>query len=344
MARINLLTIHYGESYGAVLQTYATVRLLTDRGHNVNVINIDHPRNKRWWFRLSSLKFIFKKLYFYKFKCKYFGNITRKCYSIDDIRLPDADMTVVGSDQVWNRDITGEFGMTYFLYFVPETQKKIALCSSFGKSEWKEDSLYTNSVKQCLAKFDAISVREDSGRLILENTFGLKSTCLIDPTLACGRFRQMTKKINLEKVIFPFLLNPGAVTDEILRDVSHSFGYRVYQRNRMDIYLRNSVERWLSCIRNSECIITDSFHGVAMSIIFKKEFIVLNGNSAKFTRIASLLSLLGLSDRYVLSLEDFRSRRESLKEPINYDKVDEILNVERRKVSVYLDKCFKPNE
>lgn len=44
--RINLLTIHYGKSYGAVMQTYATCKLLEQAGHEVTVINLVHPNSR----------------------------------------------------------------------------------------------------------------------------------------------------------------------------------------------------------------------------------------------------------------------------------------------------------
>lgn len=40
MAKVNLLTIHYGKCYGAVMQTYATCKMLEDAGHSVCVINL----------------------------------------------------------------------------------------------------------------------------------------------------------------------------------------------------------------------------------------------------------------------------------------------------------------
>ena len=126
MAKINLLTIHYGRCYGAVMQTYATCRLLEEAGHDVTVINIVHPRLKNHYKSFRKLSGIITEWQFYIFKKRYFSKMTSKTYSIDNQKLPDADYTIVGSDQVWNRDITGDFGNAFFLDFVPENQKRIA--------------------------------------------------------------------------------------------------------------------------------------------------------------------------------------------------------------------------
>ena len=83
--------------------------------------------------------------------------------------LPKSDVTVVGSDQVWNRDITGCFGNPFFLDFAND-QRKVAMSSSFGKGIWDEDKKYTAAVKALLSQFSVISVRESSGVKIINNT------------------------------------------------------------------------------------------------------------------------------------------------------------------------------
>ena len=110
MAKINLLTIHYGKCYGAVMQTFATCKMLENEGHSVCVINLINPAQKGNWKTFQFWKDSVREFQFWLFKKKYFSKLTNKAYSIQDISLPNADVTIVGSDQVWNRDITGCFG------------------------------------------------------------------------------------------------------------------------------------------------------------------------------------------------------------------------------------------
>ena len=49
MTKVNLLTIHYGKCYGAVMQTFATCRMLEQAGHTVRVINLINPSQKGNW-------------------------------------------------------------------------------------------------------------------------------------------------------------------------------------------------------------------------------------------------------------------------------------------------------
>lgn len=148
MTKVNLLTIHYGKCYGAVMQTFATCRMLEQAGHTVRVINLINPSQKGNWKSIHYWMDCIREFQFWFFKKKYFSKLTNKAYSIEEINLPKSDVTVVGSDQVWNRDITGCFGYSFFLDFV-NGQRKVAMSSSFGKEVWDEDKKYTELRKLC---------------------------------------------------------------------------------------------------------------------------------------------------------------------------------------------------
>ena len=79
---------------------------------------------------------------------------------------------------------------------------------------------------------------------------------------------------------------------------------------------------WLGYIKNAKYVITNSFHGICFSIVYKKEFYVslLKGERA-FTnpRIAGLLEQFELNDRCI----DL-SKSSISPEAINYAAVDEI--------------------
>lgn len=336
MARINLLTIHYGMCYGAVMQTYATCKLLEEVGHIVTVINLVHPRCKKTYLNWRKLPDLIREFQFYLFKRKFFSTMTRKGYTMDDITLPDADVTMVGSDQVWNRDITADFGTTFYLDFVPNTQKKIAFCSSFGKSEWNEDAEYTEILKKEFSKFDAISIREKSGVEIMKNIFGLSSINLQDPTIGYGKFEELVYNKKKQAHIFTFLLNTSKDAQAKAKYIANEIGVPLYKKNKINRYLFSGPRHWLTNIHNAEYVITDSFHGLALSIIFHKQFFVFCADPKKFTRLKSLLELLGLSNRYIDSIEDFNTRKSKLLAPIDYTAVNSILMSEREKFKKFI--------
>ena len=71
-----------------------------------------------------------------------------------------------------------------------------------------------------------------------------------------------------------------------------------------------SVEEWLIAFRDSDFIITDSFHACVFSILYQKPFAVIVNNERGSSRFLSLLSMFGLTDRMVNCLNDIESLEE----------------------------------
>lgn len=330
MAKVNLLTIHWGNSYGGAMQTYATVKILQDLGHDVRVINLVHPNTKLKYkyTSKSSLMNVLKDVQFTLFKKRHIGHFSKKMYCLDDRKIPLSDYTIVGSDQVWNSDITGPLKLSYFLDFANQSVR-LSLSSSFGKDIWEEKGDYTDIVKKELSKFKAVSVRENSGVRICQDVFGISAVQLPDPTLVCRNYEELIKDNRPINEIYPFLLKRTTATDSICDFVSQELQIPVYQQNRFRIFFCRSPKEWLRRMKNSKIIITDSFHGLAFSLIFHKQFFVLCADERKFTRLQSLLELVHLEERYVKSLEDLMSRKELIMKSVDYSVVNQILEIER---------------
>ena len=322
--------------YGAVMQTYGTCRLLEDAGHEVRVINIMHPKVKHKYRNPKKWIYLVREFQFWLFKKKYFSPLTQKVYNITDAPLPIADITIVGSDQVWNKNITAVFGNTFYLNFVPSDQKRIALSSSFGISEWNEPEEYTKEISELLDQFDAISIREKSGVQIMKDIFNKKSVQLLDPSLGYGKFESFVNNTKAVDRIFTFLLNHSSETMKCISKMASDLGTSLYTPNFYEKIFKMGPCNWLESIHNFKYIVTDSFHGTAFSILYHKQFFVFCADEKKFTRIESLLDLLGLSDRYIKSYDDFIARKDSLLKPIDYLKVDKILDEERTKYQNFI--------
>lgn len=338
MAKINLLTIHWGLSYGGTMQTYATLKTLRNLGHDVTLINLVHPnlKERKVKFTPKGLLNEVRTLQFVLFRFLHFGKRTKKMYYLNPNYIPEADYTVVGSDQVWNSDITTKIKLSYFLDFAKKT-KRLSYASSFGKYEWEEDKEYTTKVKSELTDFKAISVRDESGVKICKDVFGLNAIQLLDPTLMHSDYSELVNKNKHIKEIFAFLLNGKSEENvNICKMVSEELGIPVYHPSRIQKYFGCSPIAWLNRIKNSSFIITDSFHGLALSILFRKQFLVVCADKNKFARLHSLLHLIHYENRHVLSTQDLTSRKEIIFSQIDYEIVDVILTNEREKSMCFL--------
>lgn len=311
--KIELLTIWHEMNYGAELQAYATIKLLQSLGHQVEMINIlrsdcHRPNiNGKIGSIVSSFGPAHKK--FETFWKRYIP-ITKRYHTIEQLKknLPQGDIYMVGSDQVWNPDLTGEFAKLYFLDFGGDNVRRISFASSFGVSEWRHLNL-TNDIARLLYRFSNVSCREHSGVDILKKTFGVEAELVLDPTLVWDDYSELIGSINPKNTLVYY---PLSEDPELM-------GYAQHLSNRLDLQLVNnkqsskifgrftwdrvSIEDWVRNIAESQFVITRSFHGLAFSIMYKRPFAIIANKNNRSTRILNLLEQLGLQDRYYTSMQ-----------------------------------------
>ena len=293
--KIALLTIWREKNYGAVLQAFATIKVLQELGHTVEVIDIGLGKNAKQSFagRVANLIECFSPSCrkFESFWNYYFPQ-TIKYASLSEIRTnpPQANIYMVGSDQVWNPDITKGLLPAFFLDFGSERVKRISYASSFGVPAWKNIEML-DYVKKCLQNFDGITCRESSGLKLLKNTFNLNAEVVIDPTLLWGEYNSFVKpkKIGINLVCYP--LGDDSELQNYAKSLANKMGMRyvdAFNGKKLFgriIWNRNSIEEWVSTIANADFVITRSFHGMLFSIMFEKNFVVLANQKGRSARL-----------------------------------------------------------
>ena len=342
MAKVNLLTMHYTDNNGSFFQTYATCRLLEESGHSVTIINLqDRNWNRGRWRRGISYYKLLRYLRFEIARKRYYPPRTKLMFRVDTRLVPDADYYVVGSDQVWNWEITYYDYLSYFLAFV-ERGKRVSLSSSMG-IKWNVDKAQTERVKEELSKFSAVSVREKDMVDSCERLFGITPECLIDPTLAWGDYTIFLHKGKNRKHVGLYTYRSNGYAPQIARSLGELLGQRVNWTNELPkkgfksgrLFWEDPTD-WINTINSSSVFVTDSFHGVAFSLILNIPFIATVASENKISRIESLLSIVGLESRLVNSMDDFIARKDSLLAPIDWTSVNQRIEIEREKYKQFI--------
>lgn len=255
-----------------------------------------------------------------------------KIYTVDQLfsSPPKADVWVTGSDQVWGN---GESDL-FQLKFAPKSTRKLAIAASMGG--YKLDNSYQRHFfKRNLKNFQYISLRESDGVKECRDV-GLDSAQqILDPTLLCnvGNYRKIEKApktVPDKPYVFVYLLgNPIDVKLSTIKDWIKSKdckGVYVYSQGRCkeDDGIDASPEEWLWYLDHARYIITNSFHGMAFSILFNKQFIVIPiaGEWARMnSRLTSTLETLGIKRDRI-----FDGSFSEIDSVINYDQINSILN------------------
>ncbi|EQA1694824.1 polysaccharide pyruvyl transferase family protein, partial [Enterobacter hormaechei] len=222
--------------------------------------------------------------------------------------------------------------------FLKKGCKKISYAASFGVDYWEvKDEIVTSEIADMVRGFDAISVREKSGISICKNIFLADSTHVLDPTLLAGKgiFDEIIASYNEIDVTCKQIVYYKLDVDDIfLSNIQQFSAYKnkkvtnIYYNKVETGYAYYSVGQWLSNIRESEIVITDSFHCVCFCILFHKDFICCINESRGLSRLKSLLMMLGIEDRICSSDDDFINKYNNLR-PIDYSVVDNILLKQR---------------
>jgi len=355
--KIKLLTFSKASSYGAVLQCFALSRVLENMGHDIELIDLplqgtNYEKQKRFidylillihfptfYLRLKEkVKFHNLRKKLSEFRTKQFpqyeeyevvkNKITSNFYNEDNVCF------IVGSDQVWNPDLTKGLSDLFFLSFVPARYKKIAYAASFGIDIWnyKEQEF---EIGNYLKEFNAISIRETSGVDICANVFNLKAQLVLDPTLLLDNYNYLigndVKIVKNAVIGHKFVVSKGWY--ELLKYVAKTRGIKRIRQNIHNDIL--SVEEWIKTIAESDFVVTDSFHVMVFSIIFRKEFIILPSYNSRSGRMLSLLDILDLRDRYYEKYEDVYSDNRWIA-PIDYNRVHDNLKLLRQESMKFL--------
>lgn len=335
--KVALFTIWHVYNYGAEMQTYATVRALTDLGHTVEVVDIRlsdaAPMNLKMKVASHISSFTVLNEKFTRFWSNYIPS-TRRYRSIEDLMShpPKADVYLVGSDQVWNPELTGSLAPAFFLEF-GNNIRRVSYASSFGTSSLSKK--FVRGFCRGLEKFNVVSCREQSGVELLKKHFNIDAVNVLDPTLLHENYFELTgdMKENDSLVFYPVSEN----VDEIERfsiHLSESLNLSYINANKRRKLWGSirwnclSVPHWLRTIGQSKFVVTTSYHGMAFSLLFHRQFVAIGIDKRRNVRMIDLLSKLGLMSRYFESLDSLNDEKPWTKS-IDYDSVDKKLKVLR---------------
>ena len=367
MKKIGLVTWTGMGNFGTILQAYALYSFLKSCGYDCSIINEFDPDNfgiksylksiansfgvlnllerrrvLKWQDSKKYLKVLDFRNKAYKFK---------KIYSSAQYKrmLDDIDVFCSGSDQIWNAYYN--FNPFNFLNFAGEN-KRISYASSIGTKDFPKD--HEQEIKNMLLDFSHISLREETGRIAVENLTGRKDTrVVLDPTFLLtkddwsGFGRKGNIEINVpERFIFVYLIGNNKEYENQLKDLSRRIGIEnmimVPATENPNLKIDGAIEYrfaspydFVSLIEQSSWVCTDSFHATALSINLNKNFTEFlrfkdNDKGSQNSRLYDVLQTYNLQDRLYDKEKDAWARE------INFTHPTEILKELRKDSTKWL--------
>lgn len=371
--KIGILTFWWAnDNYGQLLQCYALQKYLRGAGHDAYLIRYDFRGDcARTPFLLRCLKALNPVLllrylksrvdarkreteraehdrHFDEFRSKYIVQSDKVYLHYSELKEnpPEADVCIVGSDQVWNFTLYKNLNQcrnlihAYFLDFGKEETKRISYAASWSCTDLPADIV--NEIRPLLARFDYVSVREKSGIEMCRKCGYEKAVCVPDPTLLLDPddYRELYRENNVKKHGNPYLLL-YMLGNECGFDIHKAYDFAasrnldvvyVTGNSRIDRYRKTyaAIPEWLCLVDSAEYVVTNSFHCCVFSLIFRKQFAaapVSGAISSMNTRLDSLFESAGIKARWLDS--DFSVLDEKYSPAFNMDRkfdIEEALN------------------
>ena len=306
MQRIITVTFHCAHNYGAVLQAYALQKYIENNYEDYYTACLDYrpPYLKNHLIVRNKNEGVIKAIFHnviafnsrYKRKRVFDRFICTHIRTIDGEDLDNVDTVfVVGSDQVWNKNITGNnIDPVYTLDFVSKARK-----ASYAASVGTLDEALHEVVASKIRGFDKIGVREFESKLLLEK-YGIHNVKVnVDPVFLLNKddYAALAETVRDDDYILIYTLETNFEITKIIpqyRDkykiVSIGSFRKIYGT---DCHLSSlSPQKYLGIIQGAKHVITNSFHAVAFSIIFEKSFEYIPLKNGRGVRIENLLSLI----------------------------------------------------
>lgn len=354
MKKIGILTLHYSLNYGGVLQCYATMQTLRKLGYEPEIIDrLPDSFSSRYPLVRKFVHPLTQRAYS-QFRKKELQPTSYTIQSSAQLRklLESGEYygVIIGSDQVWRKEVFSVDGDYFMIHQRDLPIKKVAYSASTGVGFWQYDESETNAITDALRSFDGISCREVESLPLFKEYCNIEVQNILDPTLIADpqiydSLRKKAKLSGKDKLV-TYILDWTNTKQELIDRVGKSKGLtqqHILQRNS---HRRNglisrllhqdpTVYDWVNQIATADFVVTDSFHGMAFSIIFGKQFVVIGNPKRGMARFTSLLRHLNLENRLTESLVPDISKN------IDYERVFERLNKYRQQGKSFLQISLK---
>lgn len=265
----------------------------------------------------------------------------------------DYDVFITGSDQVWNMEW---FSPTFFLDFVPSTKIKMSYAASMAMNSLTDTQ--QEKVKDLLKDYTAVSVRETETIDLIKELSPLSPTCVVDPVLLLEKEdwdEICAERVVNEKYLFCYFLGNNQRERALAKKFAKKHKLRLVHlpfaagtdckfgdKRLVDV----TPQQFVSLIKHAEYVFTDSFHAVAFSHIYQKQYFIFN-RSAKAemsSRITDITELFNTTERFCVGEERETYKYIHTLDAIDYTYPREAFEKRKQKSIEYLQKSIQKQQ
>lgn len=328
--KTGILTFHCADNYGAMLQAYGLKTFLKTIEPDTEIVPYEpfFMRGRHWlipWYpgispgamirsgvcRIRTIfsDYILQKKRMKTFRTRYLTPGLRPVRTLKGLKHLTYEVYVLGSDQIWNPDITFGLRRAYFGAFSNGYKKfVIAYAASLGGNSL--DDSYDQEMRLLLANVDRLSVREKAAVPYVSRMAGKEVSAVVDPVFLLDvdewkKIEVLPKKRNYilvyktEKNEKLMECAKKLATEKNLPVIELKYQKGIQSEDKQIIVeIGAGPAEFLGYIHHADYVVTNSFHAMAFSIIYQKKFLAFE-HSTRNTRLENVLEQCALEKRMV---------------------------------------------
>lgn len=256
------------------------------------------------------------------------------------IKDENLDGFICGSDTIFCIDEFKGFDDGYYANYPVMKKNSVAYAASFGDAHFSIADLHT--LDNRINNFKAIGIREKNIEFkYIKRRTQIPVEQVIDPTLlldSSSYDKISAPRLENEKYLLLYSRRYNPAMEKYAEDIAEEHGWKIVEislratnagKPNRKMFYEAGVEEFLSLVKYAEFIVTNSYHGMIFSVLYKRPFIVFSREQCD-TKIGYLASLIGVSDRIAVTGD------EPLKTDIDYEAVLNHINTYRQKSIQFL--------
>lgn len=311
-----------------MLQAYALAKYLQTLGHEVQIIDYlpnylqgvklfrGDPRYNQlglgWLYVLAKMPTRLRTKWRERTFHQFFEDclpVTQHYETFEELRnhAPKADCYIAGSDQIWNTTFRNGTDPAFYLDFGKQEVLRISYAASFATDSLVEGT--EDFVKEKLANFNSISVRESSALKLLRS-LGYEGVQVVDPVFLL-KSEEWNEIANEDGSNEDYILVYDFMNDSSIRSIAtrlaKNYTCKIFciGPTRLSYADRNfwkeGPRSFVALVKNARCVVSNSFHGSAFALIYQKDFFVVNRKDGLNTRMRDLLTHYLIAERQISS-------------------------------------------
>ncbi len=331
--KIGILTVFDAVNYGSFLQAFCLQEYLKSKGHEVVMIKTTSFLYEKWRFT-SLYTYLPDKM---KFKKELRSNYHSQWGVFHVEKNPtDLDLLIIGSDEMWElNNVTFKPQPAFFGGNISAKVKATYAVSS--NSTTKDDVSRCEIVKKYINNISYVSVRDKSTLMAYKDYLKISPEISLDPTLLID-LNIYKKDVNKYNYILCYTYSFKPYMINAVKKIAIDKGKKIIVVGQnfpwADECIPASAFQFLGLLSRADFIITDTFHGITLSIALKKDFVAF----AYKNKVLNELEQFDLLDRNV---EGFDNINRYWDKKINYEEVyKNIINPMKEKSFEYLMKII----